>query len=201
MYRFFKNLWLPKSFSQRNIFLCNGPKFNGEDLSFTLKYISDFCDFTKILRGRHEDIFIVLFYVSFQGKCKQWIESFPVKSIKSFADFWLMFLEEWIERTELVANSPSIQGFKQWNDDHINEEIDEKFSLFLSSYLKSFECKTKDKIKFLDEVAKNIEKDIEDLQGQIQSYSLHDHDHSFQKLSMAEHKERVFLPFSFEIEE
>ena len=53
----------------------------------------------------------------------------------------------------------------------------------------------------MDEVAKNIEKDIEVLQGQIQSYSLHDHDHSFQKLSMPEHKERVLLPFSFQIEE
>ena len=71
----------------------------------------------------------------------------------------------------------------------------------MSSYLKSFECKTKDKMKFLDEVAKNIEKDIEGLQGQIQSYSLHDHDHTFQNISMAEYKERVLLPFSFEIEE
>ena len=79
-----------------------------------------------------------------------------------------MFLEEWIDRSELVANSPSVQGFKQWNDDHINEEIDEKFLLSLSSYLKSFGCKTKDRMKFLDEVAKNIEKYIEGLQGQIQ---------------------------------
>jgi len=86
-------------------------------------------------------------------------------------------------------------------DDHINEEIDENFSLSLSSYLKTFECKIEDKMKCLDEVAKNIEKDIEDLKGQIQSCSLHDHDHSFQKLSMAEHKERVLLPFSFVIEE
>ena len=96
-----------------------------------------------------------------------------------------------------MADSPSIQGFKQWNDDHINEEVDEIFSLSLSSYLKSFECKSKDKIQFLDEVAKNIEKDIEVLQGKIQSYSLHDHDNSFQKISMPKHKEMVLLPFSF----
>ena len=87
------------------------------------------------------------------------------------------------------------------NDDHINEEIDDNFSLSLSSYLKTFECKIEDKMKFLDEVAKIIEKDIECLKGQIQSYSLHDHDHSFQKLSMEEHRERVLLPFSFVIEE
>ena len=157
----------PNHFPKDAYFLRNGPKFNGEDLSLTLKHISDFCDFTELLRVKHEDVWIMLFYDSFQGKCKQWIESFPAKSIKSFEDFWFMFLEEWIDRSDLVANSPSIQGFKQWNDDHINEEIDENFSLSLSSYLKSFECKTKYKMKVLDEVAKDIEKDIEGLQGQI----------------------------------
>ena len=108
-------------------------------MSFTLKYISDFRDFIELLKVRHEDIFIILFYDSFQGKCKQWIENFHVRSIKSFAEFWLIFVETWMERTELVENSPSIQGFKQWNDDHTNEEVDEIFSLSLSSYLKSLE--------------------------------------------------------------
>ena len=56
-------------------------------------------------------------------------------------------------------------------------------------------------MKFLDEVAKDIERGIEGLQGQIQAYSLHNHDHYFQKLSMVEHKERVLVPFSFTIEE
>ena len=100
-----------------------------------------------------------------------------------------------------MAESPSIQGFKQWNYDHINEEVDANFSLSLSSYLKSFECKSKDKIQFLDEVAKNIEKDIEFLEDQIQSYSLHDQDQSFQMILMPEHKEGVLLPFFLEIEE
>ena len=63
--------------------------------------------------------------------------------------------------------------------------------------MKSFECKSEDKIQFVDEVAKNIEV----LEDQIQSYSLHDQDQSFQKLSMLEHKEKVLLPFSFKIEE
>ena len=125
----------PNHFPKDAYFLRNGPKFNGEDLSLTLKHISDFCDFTELLRVKHEDVCIMLFYDSFQGKCKQWIESFPTKSIKSFEDFWLMFLEEWMDRSDAVANSPSIQGFKQWNDHHINEEIVENFSLSLSSYL------------------------------------------------------------------
>ena len=60
------------------------------------------------------------------------------------------------------------------NNDHINEEVDENFSLSLSSNLKSFECKSEDKIQFVDEVAKNIEKEIEVLEDQIQSYILHD---------------------------
>ena len=130
-------------------------------MSLTLKHILDFCDFTELLRIKHEDVCIMLFYDSFQGKCKQWIESFPAKSIKSFEDFWLMFVDEWIDRSEELANCPSVQGFKQWNDDHINEEIGQNFSLSLSSYLKSFDCKSEDKMKFLDEVAKDIEKDIE----------------------------------------
>ena len=191
----------PNHFPKDAYFLRNGPKFNGEDLSLTLKHISDFFDFIELLRVKHEDVCIMLFYDSFQGKCKRWIESFPAKSIKSFEDFWYMFVEEWIDRSDVVANSPSVQGFKQWNDHHTNDEIDEIFSLFLSSYLKTFDCKTEDKMKFLDEFAKDIEKDIEGLQGQIQSYSLHGYDHSFQRVSMSEHKERVLLPFSFVIEE
>ena len=53
----------------------------------------------------------------------------------------------------------------------------------------------------MDEVAKNIEKYIEVLKYQIQPYRLHDQDQPFQKLLMPENKERVLLPFSFEIEE
>ena len=74
----------PNHFPKDAYFLRNGPKFNGEDLSLTLKHISDFFDFIKLLRVKHEDVCIMLFYDSFQGKCKRWIESFPAKSIKSF---------------------------------------------------------------------------------------------------------------------
>ena len=77
----------------------------------------------------------------------------------------------------------------------------ENFSLSLFSNLKSFECKSKFKIQFVDEVAKKIEKYIEVLEDQIQPYRLHDQDQSFQKLLMPENKERVLLLFSFEIEE
>ena len=87
------------------------------------------------------------------------------------------------------------------NNDHTNEEVGENFSLSLSSNLKSFECNSEVKIKFVDEVAKNIEKDIEVLEDQIQPYRLHDQDQYFQKLSMPENKERVLLHFSFEFEE
>ena len=170
-------------------------------MSLTLKHISDFCEFSQILRVEHEDVCIMLFYDSLQGKCKQWVESFPVKSIKSFQDFWLMFLEEWIDRSEEVANSPSVEGFKQWNNDHSKEETNESFSLSLSSYLKSFDCKAEDRMRFLVEFAEDPEKEIEGLEGQIQAYNFHDHDHYFQQLSMAEHKERVLFPFSFTLEE
>ena len=44
--------------------LRNGPKFNGEDLSLAVKHISNFRDFTELLRVKHEDVFIRLFYDS-----------------------------------------------------------------------------------------------------------------------------------------
>ena len=81
----------PNPFPKDAYFLGNGLKFNGEDLSLNLKYISDFRDFTEFLRVKHEDIFIILFYDSFQGKCRQWFESLHVRSIKSFIDFWIYF--------------------------------------------------------------------------------------------------------------
>ena len=52
----------PYPFPKDAYFLRNGPKFNGEDLSFTLKHISNFHDFIELLRVRHEDIFIIFFY-------------------------------------------------------------------------------------------------------------------------------------------
>ena len=74
-----------------------------------------------------------------------------------------------------------------------NEEVDENFSSALSSYIKSFECKLEDKIQILDEFVKNIEKDIEVLENQIQSYSLHGQDQSFEKFFMPKYKEKVVL--------
>ena len=79
--------------------LRNGPKFNGEDLSLTVKHISDFRDFTELLRVKHEDVFLRLFHDSFQGKCRSWVDSLPAKSVRSFKYFWCIFLETWIEKT------------------------------------------------------------------------------------------------------
>ena len=50
----------PNPFPKDAYILRNGPKFNGEDFSLTLKYILDFRDFTELLRVRHEYIFIIL---------------------------------------------------------------------------------------------------------------------------------------------
>ena len=81
------------------------------------------------------------------------------------------------------------------------KKMGENFSLSLSSNLKSFECKSVDKIQFVDEVAENIEKDIKVLEDKFQSYRLQYQYQSFQKLSMLEHKDKVLLPFSFENEQ
>jgi hypothetical protein len=83
--------------------LRNGPKFNGEDLSLNLKHISNLCDFIELLRVRHEDVFLRLFYDSFQGKCRSWVEGLPAKSIGSFSIFWVIFLETWMDKTEFAT--------------------------------------------------------------------------------------------------
>ena len=62
----------PNYFPKDVYFLKNGPKYNGEDLSLTLNHISDFCEFLELLRVKHEDVCIRLFYDSLQGKCKPW---------------------------------------------------------------------------------------------------------------------------------
>ena len=67
--------------------LRNGPKFNGEDLSLTVKHISNFREFTELLKVKHEDVFIRLFYDSLKGKCKSWVEDLSVGSIRSLTDF------------------------------------------------------------------------------------------------------------------
>ena len=72
--------------------LRNGPKFNGEDLSLTVKHISNFHEFMELLRVKHEDVFIRLFYDSLQGKCKNWVEDLFVGSIRSITYFWIIFL-------------------------------------------------------------------------------------------------------------
>jgi hypothetical protein len=129
----------PNPLPKDEYFLRNGQKFSGDDLSLTLKHISNFRDFTEFLRVKHEDVFIRLFYDSFQGKCRSWAESLPLKSIRSITTFWVVFLETWMEKVEFVADSPSIQGFREWNNMCIDDEGDENFPAFLSSYLKS--CK------------------------------------------------------------
>ena len=53
----------------------------------------------------------------------------------------------------------------------------------------------------MDEVTKNIENDIGLLEYNFQYYRLQDQDQYFQKLSILEHKEKVLIPLSFEIEE
>lgn len=80
--------------------LSNGPKFNGEYLTLTLEHIENFKTFVDILRVKKEDVFIRLFFDSFQGKCRKWIEGFPIRSIKSFEYFWHIFLETWMEKEE-----------------------------------------------------------------------------------------------------
>ncbi len=79
-------------------FLRNEPKFSGNDLSLTLKHIVNFRDFIDLLKVKCEDVYMRLFYDSFQGKCENWIECLFAKSIISITSFWVIFLETWMEK-------------------------------------------------------------------------------------------------------
>ena len=151
--------------------LRNGPKFNGEDVSLVVKHISNFHEFTELLRVKHQDVFIRLFYDSLQGKCKSWVEDLSVGSIRSLTDFWIVFLKTWMENTEFREDSLSIKNFEEWNDMSTHEEIDEIFSSLLFSYLKSSSCNSEYKVILLKEFAAYIEKEIEALEVKIQSLS------------------------------
>ena len=50
--------------------LRNGPKFNGEDLSLTLKHIYNFREFIELLRVKHEDVFTTLFMIHYKERVK-----------------------------------------------------------------------------------------------------------------------------------
>ena len=122
---------LPNPLPKDEYFLRNGPKFNGDDLSLTWKHLSNFCDFNELLRVKHEDVFLRLFYDSFQGKCKFWAEGLSVRSIRSIKYFWIVFLETWMEKPELVANPISVEGFKEYFDMFDDDQIEEAFSKIL----------------------------------------------------------------------
>jgi hypothetical protein len=77
----------PNPLPKDEYFLRNGPKFNGDDLSLTWKHLSFFCDFTKLFRFKHEDVFLRLFHDLFQGKCKSWAGGLPVGSIRTITSF------------------------------------------------------------------------------------------------------------------
>lgn len=117
--------------------MSNGPIFNGEDLILTLKNVANIKIFVELLRVKQEYVFITLFYDSFEGKCRQWIENLSIRYIKSFVDLWHIFLETWMEKEEFEIEVAFIQGFREWEDLYIDDEVDEKFSSPLSSYLKS----------------------------------------------------------------
>jgi hypothetical protein len=86
-------------------FLRNGPKFNGDDIILALKHISNFRDFIVLLRIKNEDVFFILFYDLFQGKCRSWDKGFHARSMRSIIGFWAIFLETWMEKPEFVEDS------------------------------------------------------------------------------------------------
>lgn len=71
--------------------------------------------------------------------------------------------------TRYVANLVSIEGFREYWDMFDDDQIDEAFSKFLSIYLYSCKCSSKDKICFLGTFIEKLDKDLEALEFQIDS--------------------------------
>jgi hypothetical protein len=109
-------------------------------------------------------------------------------------------METWMEKLEFVATHVSIQGFKEWNDMYTNDEVDENFSSFFSSYLKSCKCSSEDKIWFLDEFSKDIEKELEALEVQIKFQDFQYQSQLFKIFFQKKH-EVVMLPLVVKNEE
>jgi hypothetical protein len=183
----------PNILPKETYYLINGPKFNREDLGLTLEHISNFRDFTELLRVKHEDVFIGLFYDSLQGKCRSWADSLPPKSIRSISGFCVVFLETWMEKPELVADHVFVEGFKEYFDMFDDDQIEESFSKKFPMYLKSCRCSYKDKLNLLEEFVEKIENDLETLEGEIQSQGFHCQSLSFE--------DPFQLPFDVKVEE
>jgi hypothetical protein len=182
--------------------LMNGPKFNGEDLSLTLKHISYFRDLTELLRVKHEDVFLRMCHDSFQEKCRSWDDGLLVKSIRYFSVFWVIFLETWMEKTEFTTDYVSIPDFTEWKAMYTDDEVKENFTSLLSSYLKSCKCSSTTKINILEEFAEKLEKDLEALEVQIRSQDFHYQIFYFEyffQLPLVVNKEE-FFDFDHELE-
>lgn len=102
-----------------------------------------------------------------------------------------------MEITQFVADLISIQGFKEWNDMYIHDEVGEIISSFLSSYLKSYKCSSKDKVQFLEEWANEIEIRIKALEDQNLPQIFPFWDLSFE-VSFQRNQKVILLPLGFE---
>jgi len=69
-----------------------------------------------------------------------------------------------MEKTDFLVESLSIQEFTGWCSD---VEVGENFSSSLSFYLKWYKGNLENKIRFEDELARELEKYIEYVEAQI----------------------------------
>jgi len=73
---------------------------------------------------------------------------------------------------EFKIEAASIQGFREWEDMCMDDEVDKNFSSSLSSYLKFCRCSHEVNLNFLQEFAIKIEEGLTELETQIQSQDL-----------------------------
>jgi hypothetical protein len=75
----------------------NLPRFDGENVKITTeKNIQNLEDFIDLFEVEDDDVCIIIFSLSLQGKVNSWFKNLPATSIDNFHKFWQVFLDQWV---------------------------------------------------------------------------------------------------------
>jgi hypothetical protein len=105
----------------------NIPKFD-DDFFHAAQHIMSFMEYVVKLDVIHEDIWIILFFISLDGRQKAWVRNcIAPKTISSYADFLKIFFKNWgppLQRYEDVFGS-IIAALQEYEQDKIIETIED----------------------------------------------------------------------------
>jgi hypothetical protein len=73
------------------------PRFDGENVKITAeKHIQNIEDFLDLFEVEDDDVCIIMFSLSLEGKVKNWFKDLPSTSINNFRQFVNFFLDRWV---------------------------------------------------------------------------------------------------------